>query len=153
LGRRPRTRVACFLAKAGARQQRRSSHSRVHPKATRPSGAAGTGAAGSASVQKISPPPAATRGTHCRPPRPPASLSLFAEEEEKKCSEIDLTPPRLHSRKLSSDRAPLSHELSETEMAAAVCCSAAFGATPTHTRRLALGPLVTIGRIRTDTAT
>src|SRR5207244_13032914 len=100
LGRRQGTWLACLLAKAGARQQRRSSHSRVHPKATRPAAqAAGTDTAdGSASVQKISPPPAATRGTHCRPPRPPASLSLFAEQEEKKCSETGLTPPRLHSR-------------------------------------------------------
>src|SRR5262245_14803104 len=55
----------------------------------------------SASMRKISPPPAATRGTHCRPPRPPASLSLFAEEKEKKCSPRDLTSPRLHSRPCS----------------------------------------------------
>src|SRR5439155_26622451 len=91
--------------------------------------AAGTGTAdGSASVQKISPPPAATRETHCRPHRPPASLSLFAEQEEKKCSETGLTPPRLHSRQSSpAGRARCTFTSGVAVLARPVRCNGWFG--------------------------
>src|SRR5262249_4656657 len=53
------------------------------------------------------------------------SLSLFAEEKEKKCSPRDLTSPRLHSRASSPARAASDgYGVPASDTAARVRCSA-----------------------------
>jgi hypothetical protein len=90
LGRRQGTLAACLLAKAGARQQRRSSHSRVQPKATHRWRTVRHPCCRFRHIR------VATRALIAAPGPRLASLcsaGRFGGENV----ETDLTPPRLHS--------------------------------------------------------